>query len=277
MPDLPPAEQRFAEIARLADRELTTAHLVEAAFCIAAAEYTDLDIAARLRQLDDLAIGLRQRLAAEHYPLRLLRGINAYLFEELGWRGNRDDYYDPRNSFLNQVLDRRLGIPISLAIFYMALAERVGLPLEGVNFPGHFILRPAQPELEIYVDPFERGEILFREDCQLRLNQFVGRPMPLQAEHLVVAGPRHILGRVLTNLKGIYLSRGDLKRLLRTVESLLRLDPNTPAHLRDRGLLYYQIHRYAEARADLELYLDRVPDASDLPMVSRLLERLRLL
>ncbi|MBD2103826.1 SirB1 family protein [Leptolyngbya sp. FACHB-261] len=273
---LPPAHRQFLQIARLPDCDLTTEHLVEAAFCIAAQANPSLDIPHYLARLEAMAADLRLQLAEERYPLRLLRGINHYLFNELGFQGNRKQYYDPRNSFLNEVIDRRLGIPITLSILYMALGERVGLPLEGVNFPGHFILRPTQQDLEIYVDPFEQGEILFQQDCQERLNQITG-PLPLKPEYLATVGPRRILSRVLTNLKFIYLNQGDLERVLSVVEWLLLLDPDALEHLRDRGLLYYQSQRYLEARADLELYLDRAPQASDIAVVARLLERLRQL
>ncbi len=144
-------------------------NLAEAALYIALEEYPDLNIQTYLQRLDRMAEEVSQGLPPEPYPLKILQTINRYLFETLGFQGNERDYYDPRNSFLNEVLDRRTGIPITLSLVYLEIARRIGFPMTGINFPGHFLIRPEQEGMELWVDPFHQGEILFPEDCKNRI------------------------------------------------------------------------------------------------------------
>lgn len=221
-----------------------------------------------------MAIDLRPRLPIERYPLKVVQEINRYLFETLGFRGNRDDYYDPNNSFLNQVLDRRLGIPITLSLVYLELAQRLDFPMVGIGLPGHFLVQPAFDGVDIFVDVFGGGEILFPQDCADRLSALYGQPVQLRPEFLQPVGPKRFLARMLTNLKSIYIQAGQASQALAAIERILLLFPESPLELRDRGLLCYQAERYTEARQDLERYVALVPTARDRPIIRELLNRL---
>lgn len=248
--------------------------LARAALYIAQETYPDLDIEVYLSQLDALAAAIAPQLPAERYPLRILSAISQFLYGDRGFTGNAQDYYDPRNSFLNEVLDRRTGIPITLALVYLEVAKRLDFPMVGVGMPGHFLLRPVVDEMEVWVDAFYQGEVLFREDCQQRLSQVYGRPTVLQPEFLQPVSARQFLTRILTNLKLIYHQRGDLWSALSMVDRILLIAPEADAELRDRGVLHYQLHQWTQASADLEAYLARSPLASDADAVRRLLTKI---
>ncbi len=268
------ARERFS-----AEIQAEPIDLGRAALWIAQEAYPDLDVEEYLAALDEMAAELQERLPRERYPLRILKALNQYLFEDLGFRGNHHNYYDPRNSFLNEVIDRRTGIPITLSIVYLELARRVDFPMAGVGMPGHFLVRPLFEGAEIFVDPFHQGEILFPEDCQERLAQIYGPGVPWQDHYLQPTPPRLILVRLLNNLKQIYLRRGDLEPALAAVERILLLIPEALVHLRDRGLLYYRLGRWQEARRDLRQYLAQAPYASeinpvDIHLIQEVLQRL---
>jgi regulator of sirC expression with transglutaminase-like and TPR domain len=251
-----------------------TFSLAEAALYIAQEEYPDLDPQIYLGQLDQIAQQVRQHLPEERYPLKWIRCINHTLFQQMGFIGNNQDYYDPRNSFLNDVLEQRTGIPITLSLVYLEVCQRIGLPMVGINFPGHFLIRPQQADLAFYVDPFHGGEILFEQDCRDRLAQLYQRPVDLLPEFFAPISPAQFLIRMLTNLKQIYLNLGDLQKCLATSERILLIRPEDLAELRDRGLLYYQLGRWNEARHDLEQYLVQSPTAPDRAKLLRLLKQL---
>jgi regulator of sirC expression with transglutaminase-like and TPR domain len=248
--------------------------LAEAALYIALEEYPELEVQSYLQRLDMMAAAVSQQLPSEPYPLKILQAINHYLFETLGFQGNEQDYYDPRNSFLNEVLDRRTGIPITLSLVYLEIAHRIGFPMTGVNFPGHFLIRPEQEGMELWVDPFHQGEILFPEDCKDRLESIYQQPVELRPEFFEAITPRQFLVRMLNNLKHIYLNQGDLLRCLAACERILLVDPDTVMEKRDRGVLYYQLGRWVEARQDLEDYLGQIPQAQDRPFIHQLLDRI---
>jgi regulator of sirC expression with transglutaminase-like and TPR domain len=248
--------------------------LAEAALYIALEEYPELEVQSYLQRLDTMAAEVSQQLPSEPYPLKTLQAINHYLFETLGFQGNEQDYYDPRNSFLNEVLDRRTGIPITLSLVYLEIAHRLGFPMTGVNFPGHFLIRPEQEGMELWVDPFNQGEILFPEDCKDRLKTIYQQPVELRPEFFEAIAPRQFLVRMLNNLKHIYLNQGDLLRCLAACERILLVDPDTVMEKRDRGVLYYQLGRWVEARQDLEDYLAQIPQAQDRPLIFQLLDRI---
>jgi len=159
--------------------------------------------------LAQFTAGLKNLLAETSYPLKQMQIINQYLFGQQKFQGNRTNYYDPRNSLITDVIDGRLGIPISLSVLYLILSDRLGIPFDGINFPGHFLIRPRSPELEILVDPFYGGEILFIQDCAQPLSQIYGEHITLQSEYLETIGVRSILQRMLMNLKVIYLQQRD--------------------------------------------------------------------
>jgi regulator of sirC expression with transglutaminase-like and TPR domain len=246
--------------------------LERAAFYIALEEYPTLDIAAYTQRLDQMAKELRQRLPAEPYPLRILQTINEYLYQHLKFVGNTAHYYDPRNSYLNDVLDRRLGIPISLSLVYLGLAARIDFPMIGIGMPGHFLIRPTLADMELFVDPFHAGEILFLQDCQQRIDQIFQQPVRFRPEFLAPIGNRQFLARMLTNLKMIYLEQSNLLKALAASERVLMLFPETPWELRDRGVLYYRLNRLIEARHDFESYLALSPKAEDASAVRQLLD-----
>lgn len=248
--------------------------LAEAALYIALEEYPSLEISAYLQRLDTMADEVSQHLPSNPYPLKVLQAINRYLFEDLGFKGNEQDYYDPRNSFLNEVLDRRTGIPITLSLVYLEIASRIGFPMTGINFPGHFLIRPEQDGMEIWIDPFHQGDILFPEDCQNRLEAIYQKSVPLRPEFFEVISPRQFLVRMLNNLKHIYLKQGDLEKCLAASERILLVDPAAAMERRDRGVLYYQLGRWVEARQDLETYLEESSPSQDRSLIAQLLDRI---
>ena len=186
------------------------------------------------------------------------------LFERHGFHGNRDDYYDPKNSFLNEVLERKTGIPITLSVLYMEVAQRIGLVLDGVGFPGHFLVKHTRTDgVEIVIDPFRRGAIRSREDLRGLLASLYGDAVELQSEFLRAAGKKEILKRMLGNLKAIYAKANDLVRLLSVLDLTLILDPGAAEHIRDRAGVYLRLECFAQARADFETYLRLAPEAKD--------------
>jgi regulator of sirC expression with transglutaminase-like and TPR domain len=270
--DFPLARQHFYQEIHQADEQID---LAKAALHLAQEEYPQLAIATYLHRLDTMATEVGDRLPAERYPLRVIQVINQYLYDELGFSGNTNDYYDPRNSYLNDVLERRTGIPITLSLVYLEIARRIDFPMVGVGMPGHFLIRPAVEEMNILVDPFQGGEVLFPADCEDRLQQIYGRAIPLQPEFLAAISPRHFLARMLTNLKGIYLNQNDASRMLAAIERLLLLFPDAVSEQRDRGILYYQAGRWTEATQDLSNYLLNAPTATDAGFIRQLLERMQ--
>ncbi|MDJ0734389.1 MAG: SirB1 family protein [Nostocaceae cyanobacterium] len=248
--------------------------LAKAALYIAQEEYPQLDPDEYLNALDTMASEVEERLSSENYPLRVIQTINQYLYKDLGFSGNKQDYYDPRNSFLNDVIDRRLGIPISLALVYLEIARRINFPMVGIGMPGHFLIRPDVAEMEIFVDAFDNGEIMFPQDCQERLTQIYQRPVTLQPEFLAPVNKRQFLVRMLTNLKYIYLNQQQREKALAAVERILLLFPGVALEVRDRGLLSYQLGRFSQAIRDLETYLQEMPDAHDASTIRRLLTQM---
>lgn len=267
----PTARDRFIQEIQQPDEAID---LAAAALYIAQEEYPELDCGAYLHRLDTMALQLRDRLPTENYPLKILRAISEYLFEAQGFVGNSQSYYDPRNSFLNQVLDRRTGIPITLSLVYLELARRVGFPMAGVGMPGHFLVRPTLEDMAIFVDAFHKGEIMFEEDCRDRIQMLYGKDARLRSEHLEPLGSRPFLARILMNLKVIYLQQQDIPRALSTVDRILLLMPDSLLERRDRGLIYYRQGQLGQARQDLKYYLLNHPDAQDAFEVQQVLSQI---
>jgi regulator of sirC expression with transglutaminase-like and TPR domain len=256
MPESDP-RARFTEIAALPDAAID---LAEAALWIAAEEYPALDVASCLARIDALAAEAAPALRGAPDEAARVAALNRFLFVERGFRGNRDDYYDPRNSFLNEVLERRVGIPITLSLVYLAVGRRLGLELFGISFPGHFLLKCLVPGGFLVVDAFER-EILDLDACQRRLDAALPVPALLQPElHLRAAAPREILARLLGNLKQIYAAEGDLERTLGCCDRILLLAPHALSELRDRALVYEGLACHAAAAADIDECLRLAPD-----------------
>ncbi|MDF5716519.1 MAG: SirB1 family protein [Rhizonema sp. NSF051] len=248
--------------------------LAKAALYIAQEEYPDLDPDEYLNALETMAVEAEERLPSHRYPLRVIQTLNRYLFDDLGFAGNQKGYDDPRNSFLNEVIDRRLGIPITLSLIYLEIARRINFPMVGVGMPGHFLIRPDIEEMDIFVDAFNGGEILFAQDCQEKLNQIYQQPVTLQPEFLATVTHRQFLARMLTNLKSKYLQRQKLEKTLAAIERILLLFPNAELELRDRGIVCYQLGRFSQAANDLETYLAKVPNARDATVIRQLLTQL---
>jgi regulator of sirC expression with transglutaminase-like and TPR domain len=237
--------------------------LAEAALLIAREEYPELDVSGYVARLDEMGRALRTRLQEEPRPERAIMALNRYFFQEEGFHGNTDAYYDPRNSYLNDVLDRRTGIPITLSTVYMEVARRAGLDVDGVGLPGHFVVRVNLPGHPLLIDPFHRGALLSPEDCQQRLDRIFGGKVKVEARMLASCSHKSMLERMLRNLKAIYLKEQDHLRALRTVELLLEIEPHSAEDVRDRGTIYAALDCYALAARDLEAYLALVPAAPE--------------
>ncbi len=257
-----PAAARFRDVIDRADDEID---LAEAALLIAKNANAEIDIQRYLALIDDLASQLSAKLAPDCPETERILALNRFLFQEQGFAPNVDDYYDPRNSFLNEVLERRVGIPISLSILYIEVGRRIGLSLRGVSFPGHFLVKCRVYEGLIVLDPYCAGASLSFEDLQQRLREARGGEVSraIVASMLVAANKKQILARMLGNLKAIYLERGELDRALSVTEWIVTLAPSDPSDLRDRGLLYAQLDCFRAAVADLERYLELSDDARD--------------
>ena len=239
--------------------------IAPAALAIAGVEYPALDAAPylqRLERMGEAAEGRVQRNQGAATQTRLAT-LNAYLYEELGFSGNREHYDDPRNSFLNEVFDRRTGIPISLAIVYLEVGRRAGLRLEGVNFPGHFLVRAlgahGTADDELIIDPFHAGAILSEVDCRHLLREYVGENTAFDRGLLATATRQHIVVRMLVNLKRLYVRMRSFPQARATADLLLAVDPSALVELRDRGLLAYHMEDFAAALKDLEAYLRLMP------------------
>ncbi|MEW6705134.1 MAG: tetratricopeptide repeat protein [Pseudomonadota bacterium] len=250
--------------------------LTEAAVSVAQDEYPGLDAQAVLAQIDQLAERLKRRLPDDAMPLQKLRLLNHYFFSELGFAGNVNDYYDPRNSYLHEVLASRRGIPITLALLYMEIASQVGLPAKGVSFPGHFLVKLRLPKGEVVIDPFS-GRSLSREELDERLAPYRRRQglvgdqeVPLGL-FLQAASERETLARLLRNLKEIHRSAHDWGRLLAVQQRLVVLLPDVWEERRDRGFAHAELGQHLQAIDDLCAYLDHRPAADD---ASELLQRI---
>ncbi len=256
-----PGLERFAE---LVTREQFS--LAEACLLIAEDQYPGLDIAAGVAKLDAMAATVRGRLAADALAEQKVAALNFHLFGELRFCGNADAYYDPRNSYLNEVLERRTGIPITLSIVYLEVGRRLGLQLQGVSFPGHFLVKLRLKQGNLVLDPFAGGEPCSETDLRARLGQALPADPPAKLDldrYLEPATPRDIVARVLRNLKGIYLKRAKLERALAVMHRMLLVLPESAEELRDRGLVYAELECFRPALADLQNYLRRRPDAPD--------------
>jgi regulator of sirC expression with transglutaminase-like and TPR domain len=248
--------------------------LATAALHMAAEEYPQLVPDPYLRRLDEFAERVRDRQWDATAPVVVLQDLNRVLFEEEGFRGNAEAYYDPRNSFLNDVLDRRVGIPITLSVVYLEVGWRLGLPLHGVNFPGHFLVRYDGEALKLLIDPFQAGRIRFEDEAQDLLDHVYGGSVRMQPSFLRPADRKDILVRMLENLKGTYLNARDDERGLAALERILLIVPDSPDHVRDRGMVLTRLGREAEAADVLRHYLQLSPDAPDRVRIELLLEQL---
>ena len=244
--------QRFATCVASPEAELD---LASAALWLAAEDCPELDAQVYLGRLESLADRVRVAWGRRPGSVAALDALRSVLVEEENFRGNTNSYYDPQNSFLNKVLDRRVGIPISLSIVWIEVGRRAGIPIEGVNLPGHFVVRLLDRHEPTLIDPFCGGMVLTASECEGRLRQTQGEGWRLSPEDLVAAGPKQILVRVLNNLRLIYLETEDYGRALSVVDRLALIAGDTLKLRRDRGLLFARLQLYGKAWADLAAYL----------------------
>jgi len=249
--------------------------LARACLMIAQDAYPGLDVDRYMGEIESLALRLRTRLKNVGGVEERVIGLNEFLYDELGYWGNTDDYYDPRNSYLNEVIDRKTGIPITLAILYMEIGRRIGLPLEGISFPGHFLVRLRLRGGVLILDPFSGGAPQSEPELRQRLQRVIPEgaaadvsvaELPLD-QFLEPASNRQILARVLRNLKGIYRDADKPEHLLDVLNRMLVVTPDAAAELRDRGFVYQRLECWRPALKDLTDYLDREPEAADLDEV----------
>lgn len=251
--------------------------LLGTALLIARDEYPDLEYRRYIAQIDDYAKRLRPSFEKGLDLPSQLTAINRFLFEECGFSGNHHDYDDPRNSYLNDVMERKLGIPISLAVVQIELTRRMGLPLDGISFPGHFLVRLPVDDGILVLDPFNGGRPVSAEELRERAQPYFDGEHPDDEELTHILAPathRVILMRMLRNLKALYTDREDWERVARSCDRLLKLAVQAPDALRDRGLAYHQLGHVKGAREDLSRYLQLMPDAEDAGTVRHLLVEL---
>jgi regulator of sirC expression with transglutaminase-like and TPR domain len=251
------------ELASRGDDELP---LLDTALLIARDEYPDLDPGEYNAAIQGYADALKPKLGGDADLPATLTTINRYLFEELGFAGNTTQYDDPRNSYLNQVFDRRLGIPISLAVVQIELTRRLGLPLDGISFPGHFLVRLPVDDGILVMDPYNKGRPVSADELKERASPHLGGRPPDDVQLIEILAPathRTILARMLRNLNGLYQHSEDWERVARTSDRLLKLTPDSAESLRDRGLAYRELGYTLGAREDLARYLQKLPTADD--------------
>ncbi len=254
------SRQRFREIALLPEPQLD---LVEASLVIAQEDHPGLIIETYLDQVGVWADSVRERLAGSHDVDRVVDAINRLLFDEEGFHGQDEDYYDPRSALLNELLDRHAGLPITLSILYIELSRRIGIDVSGISLPARFLVKFSGAFGVIIIDPFDGGHVLSTVELQEMLDGVYGGGVKLREHHLRSFSRREILARELAHLKAAYLARHDLPRAAASIERLLILDDRDPFELRDRAGLAMQMHAYAVAIESLERYLALAPSGEE--------------
>src|SRR5437867_144991 len=254
------ARQRFREIAGLPDGALD---LVEASLVIALEDEPRLDIGRYLQQVGEWSSAVRERLEGSRDIVRMIESINGLLFDEEGFHGEDEDYYDPRSALLNATLDKHSGLPIALSILYIEISRRVGIEATGVSLPGRFLVKFSGAFGQIVIDPFDGGRILSTIEIQKLLDTVYGGGVRLREHHLRSFTAKEILARELAHLKSAYLAQHDLARAAASIDRLLILDENDSFEVRDRAAVAVQMHAYGEAIACLERYLALTPHADD--------------
>jgi regulator of sirC expression with transglutaminase-like and TPR domain len=238
-----------------------------AAVMVARDEYPDIDVAGYEALFSDYGERVRHLIARDGGPVDTVRALNGFMFDEMGFTGNQQDYYDPRNSYINEVVERRLGIPISLAVVQLDIAQRIGLPLRGVSFPGHFLVSLPVDGGILVLDPYHRGRSVDAQELKNRALPHVGNNEDIPDDELSTllapASNRAILARMLRNLKALYAEKEDWERALRCTDRLLAVDSSQPGELRDRGMMYLRVGHVHAAREDITRYLSLQPSAED--------------
>ena len=273
------AADAILELQRLAASESADAvggdfDLATGALLVASTGDSNVDIDACRDNLDRMAEAARARIPSEAGPLEELNAITDLLFGVIGFSGNRDDYYDPNNSYLHQVLERRLGIPITLSLLCIEVGRRAGVPVLGIGMPGHFLVR-HRDESNYFVDAFNGGLLMNRDECGAVLRQAAGEDVRLEERHLDPVTPREILARVLRNLKAIYWDREEFDRCITTIGALMAVLPDRPEERRDRGVVHLKAGNHQQSADDFAAYIEAAPHADDIETVRNALSRLR--
>ena len=255
--------QAFATLVR---SEIEDEHvdILRAALTLSRIHEPALDMEGYVHRVDELAARVAAKIDDPDDPVQIIAAMNDVLFREEMFRGNTVDYYSPRNSFLHDVLDRRLGIPITLALVYMEVGRRVGFQLFGVGMPGHFLVKHYDVDgHSILIDAFERGSIVTEDDCRQKLDSIYSGQVALQPEFLLPVTRRQMLTRMLNNLRSIYLSQRDFRRAVQVVDLILVIYPRSPEDMKQRAVLCYNLNDFRGALSDFEEYVKMSPDASD--------------
>ena len=275
-PEQSPAPE--ALFRRMLDRPEEEIDLAEAALLIAKNAYRDLDVPGYLARIGELAGKLSAQLPEDGRESSRIVALNRFLFEDQGFAPSVDNYYDPRNSYLNEVLERRVGIPLSLSILYIEVGRRIGLPLQGISFPGHFLVKCTLKEGVVIIDPYCGGITLSLQDLQKRLRETRGGEVSraIVAAMLVAANKREIIARMLRNLKAIYLDQRDYLRALSAIDWIIAVTPGEATEVRDRGLTYVKLECFRAALEDLEHYMQKAPNAADMDEIRSHVVELRM-
>jgi regulator of sirC expression with transglutaminase-like and TPR domain len=277
---LPQQRARTAFVALIAGNDADI-DLAQAALLIANEEYLDLDVAHYMAQLDSLAERVRELLGISSQPslraelLDVLVGINSVLFDQEHFSGAQKDYYNPCNSFLNDVLERHMGIPITLSLLYIEIGKRLGVQIDGIGLPFHFVVRCRLPDGVIYIDPYESGRLLSEEDCRELVQRMLRGKATFNPRWLEPISNKQFLVRMLTNLKHIYVYKKDYVRALSICDRILLLVPQAPIECRDRGIIHLHLKHHARALRDLKAYVELAPEAGDIAEVKRQISSIR--
>ena len=263
------------QIRALFDRPDAEVDLGRAAATLARLEYPDVDVDACLRRIDEHARNVARRLDKSRPRESGVSVINKFLFEDMGFRGNREDYYDPRNSFLNDVLERRTGIPISLSVLYMEIGKRLELPIYGVGLPSHFVVKYDDRSRLFFVDPYHEGRVLNQQGCRELVKTLHGRPVELHDLHFAAVENRSIVLRMLNNLRAIYVNGRQHRRALDVLDTILALEPDSPEEVKQRAWVQHELGHRGAALRDLERYAGLRPDAADAEQVQDWMNNLR--
>lgn len=248
--------------------------LAEAALHIAEEEYPDLEISEYTSLLDEWGRELKKKRTKVPDHMKIGR-INDWLFGHLNFSGNTENYYDPRNSFLNEVMDRRTGIPITLSVIYLELAWKMGMDAAGIGLPSHFMVRVMVEGRPLYIDTFHQGNVMTVEDVKDFLDDLSAGTIEFQNGFLSVMSKRQILSRMLRNLKGIYLEQKNFPKIIRVIDKLILLNPEAAEEIRDRGIVYYQMQAFRKALSDFEIFLSMAPDSQDSGVIQQYMEIMR--
>ncbi len=282
---LPQQRARTALVALIEGNEADI-DLARAALLIANEEYPELDVEHYMAQLDLLAERVRALLClspsdnppqdlSKQEVIDMLVAINAVLFDQEHFSGAEKDYYNPCNSFLNDVLERRKGIPITLSLLYMEVGKRLGVQIDGIGLPLHFVVRCRLPDGDIYIDPFEGGRMLSEQDCRELVRRMLRGKASFNPRWLEPVSKKQFLIRMLTNLKHIYVYKGDYTRALSICDRILLLVPQAATERRDRGIIHLHLKHHARALRDLKAYVELAPEAEDVTEIKRQINAIR--